>query len=203
MQLVLATHNRGKLQELSELLLDLPVEILTLDDFPGLVLPAETGKTFRENALIKAHSVCDETGLAALADDSGLEVDFLAGAPGVHSARFAGESSNDDRNNAKLLHLLAGVPLEQRTARFRCVITLATIAGGQLWAEGSCEGRIVFEPRGEHGFGYDPLFEVIGLERTMAEVPPDVKHQYSHRGQALQRIKPFVAQLVSGGRNKE
>ncbi|MBC7325985.1 MAG: RdgB/HAM1 family non-canonical purine NTP pyrophosphatase, partial [Moorella sp. (in: Bacteria)] len=157
-EVVLATGNEGKAREFRELLLGMDVSLKTLNDFQPLTSPPEKGLTFRENATLKARWVAEYTGLPSLADDSGLEVDFLQGAPGVYSARFAGEPADDRRNNAKLLQLLLDVPWEQRTARFRCALALV-IPGGDIYlAEGVLEGIIALEPRGVYGFGYDPLF---------------------------------------------
>lgn len=194
-QLVLATGNMKKLNELQEIIRDLDINILTLHDFPDLPPIDEDGATFEANAIKKAVETARATGYFALADDSGLEVDALNGRPGVYSARFAGEPSDDARNNAKLLALLGGVPEEQRTARFRCVIAVAAPDGRFKTAEGTCEGRIAFKPAGSGGFGYDPLFVPNGYEQTFAELPATIKNQISHRGQALHRIRPVLESL--------
>lgn len=185
MKIVLATNNKGKVREFEVLLAGLPLEILTLADFPHLPEVVEDGTTFSENAAKKARETASATGLLALADDSGLEVDYLAGAPGVYSARYAGPQKSDGDNNARLLSDLAQVPAEKRTARFRCVIAIATPEGRVELAEGSCEGRIGFEPKGEGGFGYDPLFLVPEYGATFAELDLDIKNKISHRGKAL------------------
>ena len=191
MRLVVATRNRGKLAELRSLLgAHRGLELLCLSDLPPLPEVVEDGDTFLANAQKKAREVALATRLPTLADDSGLLVDALEGAPGVHSARFAGEHASDDENNTRLLELLANVPTEDRRARFRCVLALAT-PDGTLGphTEGECEGRIVREPRGAHGFGYDPLFEVEGLGRTMAELSSAEKDDLSHRAVATRRMK--------------
>lgn len=189
MKLVLASGNAGKLKELQAMLADLPLQIvpqreLGVDDVP------ETGLTFVENALIKARHACAVTGLPALADDSGLIVDALDGAPGLYSARYAGSPTDDAANNAKLLDALRDVPAERRGARFYAVIVLLRHADDPqpLICEGSWEGRIVDVPRGSHGFGYNPLFldEALGL--TAAEMPPEQKNARSHRAIALRLL---------------
>jgi XTP/dITP diphosphohydrolase len=183
--LVVASRNRHKAEELRQLVAALPVEIRLAADYPGLPEVIEDGTTFAENAVKKARAVAALTREWSLADDSGLEVDALDGAPGVHSARFAGEPRSDARNNAKLLFLLAGVPPERRTARFRSVIALASPTGELDLAEGTVEGRIIGEPRGTNGFGYDPLFLLPARGRTMAELTPEEKNGLSHRGRAM------------------
>ncbi|MQP76717.1 RdgB/HAM1 family non-canonical purine NTP pyrophosphatase [Stenotrophomonas sp. MYb238] len=189
MKLVLASGNAGKLKELQAMLAELPLQIvpqreLGVDDVP------ETGLTFVENALIKARHACAVTGLPALADDSGLIVDALDGAPGLYSARYAGSPTDDAANNAKLLDALRDVPAERRGARFYAVIVLLRHAGDPqpLICEGSWEGRIVDTPRGSHGFGYNPVFldEALGL--TAAEMPPEQKNARSHRAAALRLL---------------
>ncbi len=195
-RLVLATRNEGKVREITSLLRGLPLEILTLRDFPGVPELAEEGDTFAANAAAKALAVARATGLMALADDSGLEVDHLEGAPGVRSSRFAGEKAGDAENNHKLLRMLAGVPRERRTARFRCVVAIALPDGSVSLAEGSCEGIITEEPRGGMGFGYDPLFLVPGLGLTFAELDPGIKNEISHRGRAMRRAREALARLL-------
>ncbi|HHW40556.1 MAG TPA: XTP/dITP diphosphatase [Syntrophomonadaceae bacterium] len=195
-RIVIASRNPGKIAEFRELLGCLPVEILTLVDFPGIPEVRETGSSFRENALLKARPVTAATGLVALADDSGLEVDYLDGAPGVYSSRYAGPGRDDNANNRKLLAALEGVPLHQRTARFRCVIAITTPQGGEYFSEGVCEGRIALAPRGEGGFGYDPLFLVPSLGKTFAELGPAVKNQISHRAQALRAAREMLAHIL-------
>ncbi|MGE5396130.1 MAG: XTP/dITP diphosphatase [Chitinophagales bacterium] len=183
--LVITTRNQNKKRELLEILNDRSLKLLTLEDFPNVSDIVEDGSTFKENAIKKATTVAAETGKPSLADDSGLEVDALNGMPGVYSARFAGEPSDDIANNNKLLQLLEGVPGEQRTARFKCVIALAVPNGEYTTVEGSCEGSIGFRPKGSGGFGYDPLFTPKGYELTFAELGSEVKNQISHRARAL------------------
>jgi len=190
-KLVLATRNRDKVREIKRALEDLDIEILSLLDFPEMPEIVEDGKTFEENALKKARAVAQFTGLPALADDSGLEVDYLGGAPGVFSSRFAGEKATYEDNNLKLLELLRGVPLEKRRARFRCVLALVNGESTQV-VEGRCEGFITEEPRGEGGFGYDPIFYSPELGKTFAEVGSDLKNKVSHRGRALRKMKEVL-----------
>ncbi|MBE3587044.1 MAG: XTP/dITP diphosphatase [Thermoanaerobacteraceae bacterium] len=198
MELVLATRNPGKVRELSQMLAPLGYEVVSLDRYPGVPEIVEDGATFKDNAVKKAATVARHTGRLALADDSGLEVDYLGGAPGVHSARFAGGGHNDRANNEKLLKLLSGVPAEKRSARFRCVVAVATPEGRVFTAEGTCEGIITTEPRGEGGFGYDPLFLVPEYGKTFAELEPAVKNRISHRGRALALAKEILAGLREG-----
>ncbi|KUK35931.1 MAG: XTP/dITP diphosphohydrolase [Clostridia bacterium] len=195
-KLVIASRNRGKIAEYGEMLRDLPVEILSLADFPDLPEVRETGRTFRENALIKARAAAAATGLIALADDSGLEVDYLNGAPGVYSSRYAGPEQDDEANNRKLLAALEGVPMALRGARFRCVIAIVTPEGREFLSEGVCEGRISLAPRGRAGFGYDPLFLVPSLGKTFAELGPEVKNRISHRAQALRAARDMLRRLI-------
>lgn len=187
--LVLGTHNDNKVEEFSRspVLRDLPVDIVGLDAHPDAPDVEETGDTFRANAALKARTIALHTGEWAFADDSGLEVDALQGAPGVRSARFSGPDATDASNNAKLLRLLAGVPAEARTARFRCAIAIASPTGTYWVDEGVCEGVIADNPRGEGGFGYDPLFIVPRFDQTFAELPPSVKDEVSHRARALSK----------------
>lgn len=195
MQLVLATRNKGKLRELTDLLAPYGFEVLSLDSFPELGEIVEDGATFQENAIIKAAAVAKHTGLLALADDSGLEVDALDGAPGVYSSRFAGEGKDDLANNRKLLELLAGLPPERRTARFQCVVAIAWPDGSLRTSTGTCEGIIAGSPRGEGGFGYDPLFYVPEYGKTFAELDAAVKNKISHRAKALAGAVDILSKL--------
>jgi XTP/dITP diphosphohydrolase len=201
MKLLVATNNPGKVREYEELLADLPVEI-TFPAKEGLdVEVEESGETFEENARLKAAAYAAASGLLTLADDSGLEVDALDGAPGVRSARYAGPNTGDDDRYRKLLAALDGVPRKQRSARFRCVIALARPDGTLLTADGICEGEIGFIPQGEHGFGYDPVFVVHGYGgQTMAELLPDVKNRISHRARATAAIRPLLEQVIAAER---
>jgi XTP/dITP diphosphohydrolase len=189
-RLIVATANPGKLAEFRALLAELPYGLTSLGEL-ALESPAETGSTFLENATLKARHAAAMSGLAALADDSGLEVDALNGAPGVYSARFAGPSADDDANNAKLLQALSRVKPEQRTARYRCVLVYVADANdpAPLIAEGVWEGRIVDAPRGNGGFGYDPYFLLPALGVTAAELPLAEKNRLSHRGKALAALR--------------
>ena len=200
MKIVLASGNPGKLRELAELLAPHGLRVLPQSAF-GLETPPEMGTTFRENALLKARHVSRLTGLPALADDSGIEVDALQGRPGVYSARYAGEGASDAENLQKLLAELQSVPEDARTARYRCVMAL--VRGAQdpepLLAEGTWSGRILRVPRGTGGFGYDPVFLPEGLERTAAELAPAHKNALSHRGQALRALADRVGALPGGG----
>ncbi len=188
MELLLATENQNKVQELSKMLDPEKWQVRSLRDFPRVVIPPEDAPDFLGNALIKARAAAQQTGLLTLADDSGLAVDALDGAPGVRSARYAGEEHDDDANNRKLLRALAGVPSEKRTARFLSCIVLVTPEGIEYHTVGTCEGRIALAPSGTGGFGYDPLFLVDGLGKTMAELSMEEKNAVSHRGKALKEI---------------
>ena len=188
----------GKAKEISETLKDFDFEIKTLKDFPNIAPPQETGKTFFENAYLKAKYYAEKTGLLSLADDSGLEVDILNGAPGIYSSRFAGENASDEENNKKLLELLKNVPLEKRKARFVCVIVVYHPSGKYIKSEGIWEGLIGFEPRGSYGFGYDPIFLVpeYNYKKTAAELPIEEKNKLSHRGKALVKLKDILAEFL-------
>ena len=192
--LVIATGNPGKLREFRQLLAGLPFDIVGLGEL-GLTGPPETGASFLENALLKARHASQATGGAAIADDSGLEVDALGGAPGVYSARYAGPAADDAANNAKLLQELARTPPCARGARYRCVLAYVEAESGSeaRVAEGVWEGRIVDSPRGTGGFGYDPYFWVPELNRTAAELAPADKNQVSHRGAALSQLRTLLA----------
>lgn len=195
-KILVATTNPGKVRELRELLSDLPVQLVSLADFPKLKPPCEDGRTFAENARLKALYYADHTGLWALADDSGLEVDVLNGEPGIHSARYAGLDSDDARNNAKLIGALDGFPETERTARFRCAAALAKPGEVLLETEGFVAGRIIDEPRGTNGFGYDPHFFLPARGLTAAELPSSEKNRISHRGLAMARMKRGIEQLL-------
>lgn len=187
--LVLATGNRGKLVEMRDLLAPLGLDVKAQSEF-DIEPPEETGSSFIENAILKARHASEATGMPALADDSGLEVDALDGAPGIYSARYAGEDGDDAANNAKLLSALAGIPAELRTARFRCVIALLRHANDPMpmIVAGTWEGRVLDAPRGANGFGYDPLFQPNGMSCTSAELDKTQKNRLSHRGRALAEL---------------
>lgn len=184
-RLVLASHNAKKTAELRAILEPMGMELKNLSDFPDAPEPVENGATFEENALIKARSALAHTGLAALADDSGLAVDALGDAPGVRSARYAGEDASDSENNALLLKNLTGMPPERRRARFVSVIALVLPGEAPHLYRGETFGHILDAPRGEGGFGYDPLFMSDDLGMTFAEADADAKNSVSHRGRAL------------------
>ncbi len=192
-KIVLASRNRKKIRELETLLSDLSskVQVLSLDDIGYTEEIIENGDTFSENSRIKA-SVPARLGYIGIADDSGLEVDALDGAPGVYSARFSGEGATDEKNNAKLLSLLSGVPDENRTARFRTVVTCAFPDGTDFQVDGVCEGVILHAPDGDGGFGYDPLFHYAPLNKSFAALTADEKNAVSHRGKAMREfVKKF------------
>jgi XTP/dITP diphosphohydrolase len=196
-RIVLATRNRGTLAELERILADPDLELLPVDAFGGEA-PEETGETFEENALVKARLAASATGLPALADDSGLEVDALGGLPGIISARYAGPQADDAANRAQLLEALATVQAPQdRGARFVCAAALVSPDGRKWTTLGIMEGRIITEPRGEGGFGYDPIFVGLGETRTNAELPPEVKDARSHRGAAFRALRPALQELIA------
>lgn len=199
MKLLLATSNPGKVREMAAHLAARGFEVVSLAETGAPQVP-ETGRTFRENAELKAVSAARATGIWTLAEDSGLEVDALGGAPGVYSARYAGEGASDAENNAKLLRALEGVEPSRRTARFKTVMVLANPAGGVWATEGTCEGVITTEPRGSGGFGYDPLFYCPELAKTFAEASPEEKGRVSHRGRALAAMLALIDGLVAEGR---
>lgn len=186
-KLLIATTNKKKGGEMVQILsgADLGLEFVTLADFPGMPEVEETGETFMENAHLKARAACAFTGLPTIADDGGLVIDALDGNPGVHSHRFLGEATGFVEKMTAILAMLKDTPDSERTCRFRCAVVIASPAGTEIECEGVCEGRIAHEMRGEHGFGYDPIFFVAELGKHMAELPPAAKHQVSHRGKAL------------------
>jgi XTP/dITP diphosphohydrolase len=192
-KVIVATGNMGKLREIREIFTGFPFELESLKEHFGTVPEIlEDGNTFFENARKKAMWVFEKTGIASLADDSGLEVDCLNGLPGVKSARYAGEPSNDKKNMEKLLKACADVPPEKRTARFKCVIVFIVSLDVSYVCEGVCEGRIGFIPKGTDGFGYDPLFIPKGYSETFAEIGSNVKNSISHRAQALHALKRTI-----------
>lgn len=195
MKLVLATNNKGKVKELAEMLKPLGLQVVPIGEYPGFQEVEEDGETFADNAIKKAVAAAEFTGELSLADDSGLEADALNGAPGVYSARFAGELKDDAANNRKLLKLLEDVPDEKRTGRFRCVIAIAEPNGRVHTAEGACEGIILRELKGEVGFGYDPLFYVPTYKQTFAEMDLEQKNSISHRGKALRKAMEILNRL--------
>jgi XTP/dITP diphosphohydrolase len=195
-KIILATQNQGKIRELQEMLVGENIEVLSLLDIPDWEDVEENGVTFADNAAIKAKEAVRRTGLIALADDSGLEVDALEGAPGVYSARYAGETKDDERNIDKLLHLLETIPEDKRTARFRCALVIATPFGEEYLTEGAVEGRILTQRRGTDGFGYDPVFYLPEFARTMAELTMTEKNSLSHRAQAFRQVIPILRKQI-------
>ncbi|MBI3000362.1 MAG: XTP/dITP diphosphatase [Deltaproteobacteria bacterium] len=199
MELLVGTTNPGKLAEIEAALKNLPIRIVplaSLGTYPGV---AEDGRTFEENALEKARALANFSGMPTLADDSGLEVEALGGAPGIHSARYSGEDADDARNNQKLLQALTGLPQEQRQARFVCVLALClpTSEARREWLfRAECEGWIAFAPHGENGFGYDPLFFYPPFGKTFGEVDRQTKGEVSHRGKALRHLAEALPSLL-------
>ncbi|KAB8197192.1 RdgB/HAM1 family non-canonical purine NTP pyrophosphatase [Nonomuraea phyllanthi] len=194
MKIVLATRNAGKIAELRRILAGF--DIVGLEEFPSIADVVETGVTFEENALLKAHAVAQGSGLPAVADDSGLCVDVLGGMPGVFSARWSGKHGDDVANLELLLAQVSDVPADKLTARFTCVAALALPSGESRVVEGVLPGHLVRSPRGSNGFGYDPIFVPEGERRTTAELPPEEKDAISHRGLAFRGLAPIVKQLV-------
>ncbi len=195
-KLLIATHNQGKVREYRELLSGLPLEVTYLDAEGITREVEETGATMEENARLKASQYAELSGLWTWADDSGLEVDALGGAPGVYSARYAGEGATDADRYRKLLDALTGVPWDSRSARFRCAVALATPEGEMRVTEGVCEGVIAFGPAGENGFGYDPVFYMPERGATMAQLPSELKNQVSHRARASQKALLLLQGMV-------
>ena len=201
-QLLVATTNPGKFAEVEAYLKHLPLEILSLKGLERFPAVNENGATFEENALKKARTLAQFSHLLTLADDSGLEVDALNGAPGIYSARYSGAEGNDDRNNEKLLDALRDVPWEKRTARFVCALALCDPRGGGLKAwtvRASCEGRIAFAIKGANGFGYDPVFFYPPLGKTFGEIAREIKATVSHRGKALEKVAELLPAVVELG----
>lgn len=191
-KIIFATGNQGKMKEIREILGDGKTEILSMKEAGVTADIVENGRTFAENALIKARTIRDITGCLVLADDSGLVVDALNGEPGIYSARYMGEDTSYHIKNANIIERLAGVPDEKRTARFACVIAAAFPDGTEAVAEGTIEGRIGYEEAGENGFGYDPIFVVPEYGCTTAELTPEQKNAISHRGKALRAMKEII-----------
>ena len=194
-KLLLATNNQAKVREYMMLLQGLPYELVTLAEQGITTAVSEVGESLEENAQLKAIAYAAQSQLLALADDSGLEVDALDGEPGRLSARYAGENASDRDRVNYLLSRLKSVPWKKRSARFRCVIAVATPDGKTELCSGECQGFIAFEPRGEHGFGYDPIFYLPELGKTMAELPLEKKNQISHRGQAARKVYAVLERL--------
>ena len=187
MKLVVASNNNGKIKELKQILSPFGYDVISQSEAGINIEVEETGNSFDENAALKAKAINKITGLATIADDSGLSVDFLDGAPGIYSARFAGENASDKDNNDKLLKMLSGIPKEKRNAKFICAIHFISEDGENISVQGQCSGQIGFSPVGEHGFGYDPIF-IVG-EKSMAELSPEEKNKISHRAIALNKLE--------------
>ena len=199
-KLVLATRNQGKITEFRRILEELApgqIELIGVDKFPDLVDVEETGTSFEENSLLKARYTSQATGLPAIADDSGLCVDALNGDPGIFSARWAGVHGNDQANLEKVLDQLKDVPDQKRTAHFKCVASLVLPDGREQVAEGRFEGHILHSPVGENGFGYDPIFQPLGLSISSAQMSAQEKDLVSHRGKPLRAIAPHVIQMLA------
>jgi XTP/dITP diphosphohydrolase len=202
-RLLLATRNAGKACEIGAIYASRHLEILTLDAHPEVGELPERGTTYAENAASKAAAAAAATGLVALADDSGIEVDALGGAPGPHSRRFLGDDATDDDRNRRMLELLADVPDVLRTARYRAVVAIAVPGGETCVFEGTCEGTVARAPRGGGGFGYDPLFVATPDGRTMAELSFDEKNRISHRARALRAAEPYLLSVFAAGSGEE
>jgi XTP/dITP diphosphohydrolase len=192
-RVALATKNPGKVREIASILADAPIELAGPD--PAWVPPPENADAYRDNALTKARSLLSFSAIPTLADDSGIEVDALDGAPGPRSARYAGEGASDEENLHKLLEVVRKTPERARAARYRCVAVLVTPSGEEHVAEATVEGTLITEPRGSGGFGYDPIFVPVGDERTMAELSADEKDAISHRGKAFRALTPALRML--------
>jgi XTP/dITP diphosphohydrolase len=195
-EILLGTRNHGKIAEYRSLFRGMPTKLLSFYDFPEMPTVVENGKTFQENALKKAKTIAKKSGRLAVSDDSGLEVDFLNGKPGVLSARFSGDKATDRENTRRVLKLLESAPWEERDARFVCVICIADPKGKTSSASGVCSGKISFEMRGTHGFGYDPIFVPDGYTRTMAELGLGIKNKISHRALAMERFQDLLKEFI-------
>lgn len=198
-RLVLSTNNMNKLEEIRDILKDLPIEVLAKKDIGASNFNIEEdGTTLEENSIKKAKTLSEKTDYLVMADDSGLFVDKLNGEPGVFSSRYAGEEGNDEKNNQKLMSSMENIPLIERTARFRTIITLITEDKEIITVEGECKGHIGYEPKGDNGFGYDPLFIPYGYDKTFGELSEEIKNKISHRGKALEKMKEVLIKLIEG-----
>lgn len=194
--MVVATRNKGKIREIREALKGLGLRIYALSDFPDVPEIEEDGKSFTENALKKARFYSKYFGKLTIADDSGLEVEWLKGLPGIYSARYAGGGASSQKNNQKLLREMQGVRISKRGARFKCIMAMVSPDGREVIAEGSCKGRIGFREKGKRGFGYDPLFILPKRRKTMAELSLEEKNKMSHRGKALRKLRRRIVALM-------
>ena len=194
-KIVFATTNEGKVKEIKEILKDFPIEVVSMKEMGITADIEENGATFEENSLIKARALAKLTGLPALADDSGLEVDYLNGEPGIYSARYLGRDTDYDYKNNYIIDKLSGAKGEERSARFVCVISLVLPDGREFVERGVVEGLIGYEQKGENGFGYDPIFYLPEYGKTSAELPPEEKNRISHRGKALTAMKKLIVTL--------
>lgn len=197
MRIIFATNNQDKMKEIHAIMADFPIEILSLKEAGIHADVEENGKTFEENAVIKAEAICKLTGCVTIADDSGLEIDALGGEPGIYSARYMGEDTSYRIKNANLIQRLDGVPDEERTARFVCAVAAAFPDAPTQTVRGTIEGRIGYEEAGENGFGYDPIFYLPEYGCTTAQMAPEDKNKISHRGRALEKIRPFLKDYFS------
>lgn len=195
MEVVIASQNKGKIEEIKEIFSDLEIKFLSLNDYPHLPVLHEDEQTFEENAVKKAKIISQLTQKVTLSDDSGLEVDYLNGAPGVRSARFGGDEITEAARNQKLLKLLENVPLPKRKARFKCIIAIAIPEGEITTLSGECEGMINLESRGNQGFGYDPIFIPKGYNKTFGELDKRIKNKISHRFKALSKAKKILLEI--------
>jgi XTP/dITP diphosphohydrolase len=196
MKIVFASSNEGKVREIREMLEGMGIELISLSNYAGVPEIVEDGKSFQENALKKAKIISEFTGETVLADDSGLQVEVLAGEPGIYSSRYAGEKATDEENNTKLLTKLKNISQEKRTAFFVCVLVLYRRDGSYDYFEGKWNGQIIDERRGNNGFGYDPIFLVPELKMTAAELPAEIKNKVSHRGQAFAQLKKKLGERL-------
>ncbi|MCE2394196.1 XTP/dITP diphosphatase [Candidatus Poribacteria bacterium] len=197
MKLVLATRNQGKVREIGDILQDQSgIELLSLRNYPDAPDVVEDGKTYDENAIKKASTLAEYTGHLTIADDSGLEVDALDGAPGVHSARYAGENASDQDRIAKLLNALQDIPDDRRSGRFICAVAIAEPLAKVQVVRGVCEGRIIHGSRGTSGFGYDPIFVPLDYAETFAELGDEIKNQISHRAKALEKASKMLSEMI-------
>lgn len=198
LELLIATKNVGKIRELENLLAGLPIILRNASEFEDVIEPEETGETFADNAILKARYYAEKTGLLALADDSGLEVEALNNAPGVFSARYAGENATNEERTAKLLNELEQTNDEKRLAKFICVMAISSEKGEiKFLTEGLCQGKISVNPTGTNGFGYDPIFIPDGFEHTFGEISSEIKQKISHRGRAMEKIIEFLRNFVT------